>query len=224
MSDWHLGAQGGLKCGTDCLAFDLLNLSPSIIVSNCQDNRGQVLIGAWLVFGGVKAETHMVPKPDISTSSAGKMWLYAETGLTSTLNPVCLMEFSLQNRKDICVYMHLNAGWHAPAPWLVLVTSDDKCSEKDQYEGSWPGNLHRRCRIDTETWHRETEKQHENVMPPEQLCNDLLSGDLQGLLHRADYPPGLHFEERFFSSWLGLSAGLTCPWETSRPQPQQDQS
>lgn len=211
MSDWHLGAQGGLKRSTDCLAFDLLNLSPSIIVSNCQDNRGQVLIGAWWFFGGVKAETHTVPKPDISTSSAGEMGLYAETGLTSPPKLICLMEFSLQNRKDICVYTRLSAGRHAPAPWLVLVTSGDKRSEKDRSEGSWPGNPHRLCRIDTETRHGETEKRHENFVPPEQLGNDVLSGDPQGLLHCAGFPPGLHFREWFCSSWPGLSAGPTCP-------------
>lgn len=33
-----LRARGGLKCSTGCLAFDLPNLSPSITVSNCQDN------------------------------------------------------------------------------------------------------------------------------------------------------------------------------------------
>lgn len=58
---------------------------------------------------------------------------------------------------------------------------------------SWPGNPRKHCRIYTEARHRETEKHHENFMQPEQLCNDLLSTDPRGLLHRADFPSGLHF-------------------------------
>lgn len=131
---------------------------------------------------------------------------FKQKRLNSTPKPICLMQFKLQSRKDICISICLNAGLHPPAPWLFLVTADDNAERKINMKcvGLVTST---NCRTCTALWHRETEKQHENFMQPEQLSDNLLpAGPEVSVLG-------------WFSLFLGrdfaAAAGVCQHWQTA---------